>query len=161
MEKVELLNPYNEKQLESFNDFCLHNDLPNIAKSLQLETRKKSEQEYFKALQYSYTTDNYLLLTKENRVIDYCYIHSEKDTKKAIVTYPELLIAHHNPHFISESIDYVLNDLNMEELFLTLPTKDTSANKKITALGYHPIDTEESLTTYFIAKEEKIKTNIK
>ena len=32
MDKIELLNPYNDRQLESFNDFCLYNDLPNLAK---------------------------------------------------------------------------------------------------------------------------------
>ncbi len=161
MEKVELLNPYDDRQLESFNDFCLYNDLPNLAKSLQEKTKSQTEQDYFRSLQLSYVTDSYLLEIKDKKVTDYCYIHSEKDTKKAIITYPELLKGHHHKQFLKESIAYVLNDLNMEELFLTIPTEDITINKAFTSLGYLPIDQEDSLTAYFLSKDEKIKTNIK
>ncbi|HIS37905.1 MAG TPA: hypothetical protein IAB45_00135 [Candidatus Onthousia faecavium] len=161
MDKIELLNPYNDRQLESFNDFCLYNDLPNLAKSLQEKTKSQTEQNYFRSLQLSYVTDSYLLEIKDEKVTDYCYIHSEKDTKKAIITYPELLNRHHHKQFLKESITYVLNDLSMDELFLTLPITDHYTNKIFTSLGYFPIDQDDSLTTYFFAKDEKLKNNIK
>lgn len=160
MAKIEVLNPYNDFQLEKLNDFCLRTDLPNLAKTIKTETKGITEEEYFKKAQLAYVNNTYLLSVTADKVTDYCHIHSEKDTRKAIITYPLLLHNYHHQKFIDNSIDYVLTVLNMEELFLNLPSND-KINKDLIAAGYLKIDDEDSTTTYFIAKEEKSKRSIR
>ena len=160
MAKIEVLNPFNDCQLEKLNDFCLRTDLPNLVKTIKTETKGINEEEYFRSIQLAYVNNTYLLSVVSNKVTDYCHIHSEKDTRKAIITYPPLLHNYHHQKFIDDSIDYDLNVLNMEELFLNLPSSD-KINKNLIAAGYLKIDDENSTTTYFIAREEKNEKSLR
>ena len=51
--KVEVINPYNQKQVEQMNDFCLHQGIDNVAKEFLAIQKNQEEEAYYKNLMIS------------------------------------------------------------------------------------------------------------
>ena len=83
VKKVEIIDPYNTAQLELLNDFCLRNDIENVAKKLQEQAQSKDQVTYLKDKSINPIVEDYIAIIANDKITDYCYFHGEKDIRQA------------------------------------------------------------------------------
>lgn len=159
MQKVEIINPYNIEQLESLNDFCLHNNLQNIAKSLKDSIVNKPLNDYLTDQVISPLISEYLVTINNDKITDCCHLFGEKDTKRCFLTFPLITtkkIA--KRHLVNSAISYAFDLLDMEEVFVN--TSDDNLKINLESLGFTSLGSDENATSYVLGKEELDKSKV-
>lgn len=155
VKKVELINPYKEEHIEKMNDFCLHNDLENVAVYLQkiaLERPRKTNQEAtFSSI------NHYLALFENDEIVDYCQLSKEKDTPYGFLSFPEIL-GKRNDLLVQAAVSYAFLQENVEEIFVQCNKSDHKLQKSLAEAGFISLGQEQDTFTASLIKEDMTKS---
>ncbi len=155
VKKVEIIDPYNTAQLELLNDFCLRNDIENVAKKLQEQAQSKDQVTYLKDKSINPIVEDYIAIIANDKITDYCYFHGEKDIRQAFLSFPQVLRKKHvkNRPIIQVAVDYAFS-LGMEEIFVTSINEDISLQNSLEEMGFISLGSDDYQTPFVLTKEE-------
>ena len=80
-----------------------------------------------------------LYLTREEEILDSCYLEGEKDTKMCTLSFTELKDIKNNRKLVSLATDYAMS-IGMEEVFVTTPAYDGQTIQELEKLGYESLE---------------------
>ena len=109
---VEVVTNKDLNKIEALNDFCLHNDIENVSKNIL--TSKELSPVVF---------EDYLAYFDNDKVIDYCFIHGEKDLGRGFLSFPRTLKPRKSTTFVEISTDYAFSK-GLDEV--SIMTKDNN-----------------------------------
>ncbi len=153
--RIEIINPNKDDHIELLNDFCLRNNIDNVAKIFKQQ--KKENQ-----LPYHPFIDTYLGLFANNTIVDYCYIHGERDLGQCFLEFPQ--ITEKRPtkkrKLVALAIDYAFQDLGMENVFIKTTGEDPFLAQNLQNLGFLSLGKEANSIIYMKTKEEVVKEKV-
>lgn len=157
MERLFLANPYNKKYLELLRNFENENDINSkISEKLDNISKTIKESEYLEMQKNSNELEIYLFIEKEGKIIDYCSIIGEKDISVAKIM-PAPTTFNKRRIIINLAIDYAIDTLNMQEVFIMASLKDKNLIRYLSNKGLENIGEEEGSIVFLTEKEEKFK----
>ncbi len=150
--RIEVINPYNDEQVERINDFCLHHDLENVAKDLL--SKKKFKETGFSFLNPIF--EGYLaLFGRDNKVKDFCKFHAERDIKQCFLSFPNIKQKHRE--LVDLALLYTFNELGMETTIISLDKEDHSLRTSLEHHGFSLVSDDEDGTAFVVSKEDEIE----
>lgn len=147
--RIEVINPYNDEQVESINDFCLHHDLENVAKDLL--SKKNSKETEFSFL--NPILEGYLaLFGRDNKVKDFCKFHAEKDIKQCFLAFPNVNLK--KRELVDLALLYSFNELGMETTIISSAKEDHSLRTSLEQHGFSLVSDDEDGIAFVVSKDE-------
>ena len=153
--KVEVINPYNQKQVEQMNDFCLHQGIDNVAKEFLAIQKNQEEIKYYKNLMISPVENRYLAFYDKEQMKDYCRLRIEKDMSRCFLTFPELLEEKGTREILPYAVSYATMDLEMKEVFLKMKHCNKKTMSLLEKYGFESLGTDQEESIYLFSKEEE------
>ena len=155
MERLLLANPYNEKEKRRLQEFENQNNISiKLSEELHNISLKYSNEEYLKIQNQANELVLHLLLEHDGKIEDYCSISGEKDRKTA-----KILLAsipkRTKKKIIKLAIDYALNVLGMEDVFLLISPNDKNVLLYLKELELEDLGEENGSIVYLIENLEK------
>ena len=144
---VEVVTNKDLNKIEALNDFCLRNDVENISKNI-LASKELSPVVF----------EDYLAYFDNDKVIDYCFIHGEKDLGKGFLSFPVLLKSRKSTTFVETATDYAFSR-GLDEV--SIMTKDNNLKNILNKIGYISLGTYNDMSSYVLGKEDKEKGKIR
>lgn len=99
-----------------------------------------------------------LYVTSDDKIKYLSILKAQKDIKKCEVLYPKIDSSIQGRDFIINTTDYILESLDMEEVYIKVKENDQSMINNMTKIGYEDLGKEEK---YIIYLREKINENKK
>ena len=156
IEKLFLLDPYNEKHISMIKTFEKENDLSSkISENIGKIRSSISKENYLKNKKELNEISENIFLEKESKITDCCFIQGEKDIKTCKITFYPLknkIIKRKLANYVS---NYAINTLGMEEVFLNISANDKNMINYLESLGYENLGEENNKIIYLKEKEEK------
>lgn len=149
IERLFLLDPYNDKQVSMIKEFEHDNNLSNeisnnigqirssISKETYLETKKEKNE----------IQDN-LFLEKGLKITDCCLIQGEKDIKTCRINFYPLKNKILKRKLALYAANYAINSLGMEEVFLNIDPNDKSMISYLDSNGFENLGLENNKLLY-------------
>lgn len=155
VKKVELINPYKEEHIEKINDFCLHNDLENVAVYLQEVASHPLKKDPISSS--SSSINHYLALFDNDKIVDYCQFKRESDTPYGFLSFPEIM-GKRNDLLVSAAVSYAFLQDGVEELFVQYSKNDHKLKKVLEDVGFISLGQEKDTLTSSLIKEDMTKS---
>ena len=156
IEKLFLLDPYNDKHISMINNFEKENDLSSkISESIGKIRSSISKNDYLEQKKKSNEINENLFIEKETKIIDCCLIQGEKDIKTCRISLYPLKNKISKRKIVSYVSNYAINTLGMEEVFINVSSDDKSMINYLDSLGYENLGEENNKVLYLKEKEEK------
>ena len=156
IERLFLLDPYNDKHLSMIKLFEKENDLSSkISESISKIRSSISKDNYLIEKKESNEINENIFLEKESKIIDCCFIHGEKDIKTCKISFYPIKSKILKRKLISYVSNYAINTLGMEEVFINAAKTDKSMINYLNSLGYENLGEENNKIIYLTEKEEK------
>ena len=156
IEKLFLLDPYNDKHLSMIRNFEKENDLSSrISEDIGKIRSSISKDNYIKEKINSNEINENIFLEKESKITDCCFIQGEKDIKTCRISFYPLKNKIIKRKLISYVSNYAMNTLGMEEVFINAAKTDKSMINYLNSLGYENLGEENNKIIYLTEKEEK------
>ncbi len=155
--KVEVINPYNNKQVEQMNDFCLHQGIDNAAGELLAIQKRQREEDYQKNSLVSPVLCQYLAFFEDDKIQDYCKVQMEKDMKRCFLSFPDLIKEQEKREIVPFALSYVLADLKVEEVFVKMKQCNRKTSHILEKYGFESLGVEEQENVYMLACGEDKK----
>lgn len=153
-EKLFLINPYDNKQIEMLKDFEKQNDIEGrISQPLEQLRSSITKEEYFNQKKEKNEIDETICLEKEFKIIDLCLLHIEKDIKIGKISL--IPIKEHNKKLLSFVNDYAFNVLNVEEIFIEVDEKDRHLLSFLDNHNYENLGVEKGKILFLKEKQEE------
>ena len=143
---VEVVTNKDLNKIEALNDFCLHNDIENVSKNIL--TSKEVSPVVF---------EDYLAYFDNDKVIDYCFIHGEKDLGRGFLSFPRTLKPRKSTTFVEISTDYAFSK-GLDEV--SIMTKDNNLKNILDKMGFISLGTYNDMSSYVLGREDKEKGKI-
>lgn len=156
IERLFLLDPYNDKHISMIKDFEKENNLSSkISENIGKIRSSISKETYLSNKKNNNEISENLFLEKGLKITDCCYIQGEKDIKTCRITFYPLknkVIKRKLAYYVA---NYALNSLGMEEVFLNVSSSDKTMINYLESLGYENLGEENNKIIYLKEKEEK------
>ena len=143
---VEVVTNKDLNKIEALNDFCLHNDIENVSKNI-LASKELSPVVF----------EDYLAYFDNDKVIDYCFIHGEKDLGRGFLSFPRTLKPRKSTTFVEISTDYAFSK-GLDEV--SIMTKDNNLKNILDKMGFISLGTYNDMSSYVLGREDKEKGKI-
>ena len=156
IERLFLLDPYNDKHTSMIKEFEKENDLSSkISENIGKIRSSISKENYLTKKKESNEINENLFLEKGLKVTDCCYIQGEKDIKTCRITFYPLKNKVLKRKLVTYVANYALNTLGMEEVFLNISSSDKTMINYLDSLGYENLGEENNKIIYLTEREEK------
>ena len=151
MERFFLLDPYNDKQLEMLSIFEKENNL-SIIDSID---KSISKEEYLNKKKEKNEIEEILFTEKDGKIIDCCFIQGEKDRKVCKIMCYDIMNKSRKRKLPLLASEYLLNTLDMEEVFIDVLPEDTTMQNYLTEKGFVSLGDNNGKLIYLKDREEK------
>ena len=156
IERLFLLDPYNDKHISMIKEFEKENDLSSkISENIGKIRSSISKENYLNKKKELNEISENLFLEKNLKVIDCCYIQGEKDIKTCRITFYPLKNKILKRKLVTYVANYALNTLGMEEVFLNVNSSDKTMINYLNSLGYENLGEENNRIIYLTERIEK------
>lgn len=156
IERLFLLDPYNDKHLEKIILFEEENNMldkpSNYIKRIKETT---SKEEYIENNKNKNEIDEIIFTEKDNKMTDCCHIHGEKDIKTCRITPLNILNKNKRRHLPELAADYALSTLGMEEVFIFVEEGNHGMVNYFELKGFERLGEEDGSILFLKEKEEK------
>jgi len=151
MERFFLLDPYNDKQLEMLSIFEKENNL-SIIDSID---NSISKEEYLNRKKEKNEIEEILFTEKDGKIIDCCFIQGEKDRKVCKIMCYDIMNKSRKRKLPLLASEYLLNTLDMEEVFIDVLPEDTTMQNYLKEKGFVSLGDNNGKLIYLKDREEK------
>ena len=156
IERLFLLDPYNDKHINMIKEFEKENDLSSkISENIGQIRSSISKETYLTKKKETNEISENLFLEKGLKITDCCYIQGEKDIKTCRITFYPLKNKVLKRKLVTYVSNYALNTLGMEEVFLNISSSDKAMINYLDSLGYENLGEENNKIIYLTEREEK------
>ena len=155
-EKLFLTDPYDKKQLDKIKEFEKDNLTDSkISDFLEKINNSVSKEEYLENKKNNNEIEEILFIEKNEKIIDCCNIHGEKDIKTCRIT-PVKLEDNKTKRILPVlATEFALNSLGMKEVFITVSTTDQGIIKELEKNNFESLGNENGKVIYLKENEEK------
>ena len=158
-ERLFLVDPYNDKQLEMIQEFEKDNDLKsNLSASIGIIRASVPKENYSQYQKNRNEIDEDLFIEKNSKITDFCHIHGEKDIKTGKILLAPLTQKENKRRLLSLATEYALNQLGLEEVFIEVDSTNKNLIKNVEAKGYENLGEENGKIIYLKDREERIES---
>ena len=154
IERLFLLDPYNDKHLEKMIVFEQENNMTDKPSDYIKKLRETtSKQEFYSPDKNE--IEEIIFTEKNNKITDCCYIHGEKDTKKCKITPLDINNKNKRRHLPELAATYSLDTLGMEEVFIKVNEDDNNMITYLELKGFENLGEESGSIILLKESEEK------
>ena len=152
-----VVNPYNDTHIQMLKEYEKTNEMStNLSEQLKQMVSSIPEEEYLKNKKNRNEIEERLFLEKDRTMIDSCLIQGEKDMKTGRISlYPQKGITKRRK-IVSLAINYALNTLNLEEVFIMIDPTDKETIAYLKQNGYECLGEEQGNILFLTEQEERI-----
>lgn len=136
--KLFIVDPYNIEHQELLNNFSITNNIVLSSNDYVKRVSTISKEEYIKQKKYNNEIEECLIYMEDDKVIDVCHIEIEKDIKACSLTFAPLKNAIRRRKFVEQTTNYVLEELNLEEIFVKVDS-DKNLSDTLKRIGYEDL----------------------
>ena len=154
MERLFLLDPYNDKQLNMVSVFEQENNLKGLVDNIN-KIRLIDKEKYLNNKKESNEVDEVLFTEKDSKITDYCYIHGEIDRKICSITQVDIKNKSKKRKLPVLASEYALNSLGMEEVMIYVSYEDTAMQNYLIMKGFESLGDNNGNLIYIKDREEK------
>lgn len=156
IERLFLLDPYNDKHISMIKEFEKENDLSNdISKNLSKIRSSIPQNTYLEKKKNSNEISENLFMEKGLKITDCCYIQGEKDIKTCRINFYPIKSKIIKRKLALYASNYAINTLGMEEVFLNVEPKDKSMINYLESNGFENLGEENNKVLYLREKVEE------
>ena len=120
-----VVNPYNDTHIQMLKEYEKTNEMStNLSEQLKQMVSSIPEEEYLKTKKNRNEIEERLFLEKDSTMIDSCLIQGEKDMKTGRISLSPKKGITKRRKIVSLAINYALNTLNLEEVFIMIDPTD-------------------------------------
>ncbi len=153
-----IVNPYNDTHIQMLKEYEKRNEIStNLSEQLKQMVISVPEEEYIKTKRNRNEIEERLFLEKDSMMIDCCLIQGEKDMKTGRITLSPKKGNTKRRKIVSLAIDYALNSLNLEEVFIMIAPTDKETITYLEQNGYECLGEEQGNILFLKEQEERIK----
>ena len=153
-----VVNPYNDTHIQMLNEYEKRNEMStNLSEQLRQMVFSTPEEEYLKNKKNRNEIEERLFLEKESMMIDSCLIQGEKDIKTGRISLSPKKGITKRRKIVSLAINYALNTLNLEEVFIMIDPTDKETITYLKQNGYECLGEEQGNILFLTEQEERIK----
>lgn len=156
-ERFFIADPYNEKHLQLFDEFEKKHKVSTHTTSCMKDIAKLySKAEYQIIIKNSNEIEQSLFLEDNGNVVDICHIHGEKDIKTCNLYFAPITLSTKNRPLLTLALDYALNVLGMEEIFVASPVTNKNLRENLENRGFENLG-EDNGNIIFLKEKEIIQ----
>lgn len=153
-----VVNPYNDTHIQMLKEYEKTNEMStNLSEQLKQMVSSIPEEEYLKAKKNRNEIEERLFLEKDSTMIDSCLIQGEKDMKTGRISLSPKKGITKRRKIVSLAINYALNTLNLEEVFIMIDPTDKETITYLKQNGYECLGEEQGNILFLTEQEERIK----
>jgi len=153
-----VINPYNDTHIKMLNEYEKRNEMStSLSEQLKQMIFSIPEEEYLKAKKNRNEIEERLFLEKDSTMIDSCLIQGEKDIKAGRISLSPKKGITKRRKIVSLAINYALNTLNLEEVFIMIDPTDKETITYLKQNGYECLGEEQGNILFLTEQEERIK----
>ena len=153
-----VVNPYNDTHIQMLNEYEKRNKMStNLSEQLKQMVFSIPEEEYLKNKKNRNEIEERLFLEKDSTMIDSCLIQGEKDMKTVRISLSPKKGITKRRKIVSLAINYALNTLNLEEVFIMIDPTDKETITYLKQNGYECLGEEQGNILFLTEQEERIK----
>lgn len=153
-----VVNPYNDTHIQMLNEYEKRNEMStNLSEQLKQMVFSIPEEEYLKNKKNRNEIEERLFLEKDSTMIDSCLIQGEKDMKTGRISLSPKKGITKRRKIVSLAINYALNTLNLEEVFIMIDPTDKETITYLKQNGYECLGEEQGNILFLTEQEERIK----
>ena len=149
MERLIIVDPYNEQQMRMLKEF----DNGNIYDQLNTLRVSISKDDYLALEKEKNEIDSYLFLEKEGKIIDKCQIHIEKDIKLGRINL-SVTSSKNVKKMLSLINATAFHTLKIEELFVEVGLGDNRLTSFLLSESYENLGVLDDKMIFLKEKEE-------
>ena len=154
-ERLFLLDPYNEEHMNMLKEFEERNGI-TIKMSEQLEKLRSSmpKETYLNEKKEKNEIEENLFLEKEEKIIDMCHLHVEKDIKLGRLNMAPIKIKERTRKLIPYVNNYAFHTLKVAEVFVEVPSSDKALMSYLDSEDYENLGEQDGSIIYLKEREE-------
>ena len=154
IERLFLLDPYNDTHLEKITSFEEENNMTDKPSDYIKKVRETiSKEEYYNPNKNE--LDEIIFTEKTNKITDCCYIHGVKDIKQCRITPLNINNKNKRRHLPDLAATYALDTLGMEEVFVNVDENDNNMITYLELKGFENLGEDKGNIILLKEKEEK------
>lgn len=156
IERLFLLDPYNDMHLHMIKTFESNNELPEkISEEIKKIRESLSKEEYLSSKRANNEVQEILFIEKDSKITDCCHIQEEKDIKACKIIPLTIKNKEKKRRLPSLAADYALNTLGIEEVFIDIDENDKTMQDYLKLKGFEDLGLENGKLIYLKEREEK------
>jgi len=157
VERLFLLDPYNDTHFEMMKEFEARNGLECTSTAMIDEIRKTiPKEEYAQNRKTKNEFNEMLIIVQNGKIKDSCAINGVKDRKSCRISFRPLKSKIKSRNLVSIATDYVLKTMNMQEAFTILPIENQNIMTMLEPQGYENLGIEGNSIIYL--KENNLQS---
>ncbi len=154
LETLSIVNPFDASHLKKIDDFEKENEIETKTSSFLAKMRCSVDREEYEHIEKSSNEiETSLFVDSEHGIKDICHITGEKDRKTCMITFASIKTKLRNRRIITLATDYALNNLGMEEVFVSIDADDKNMITNLEARGFESLGEESGIIIYLKEKE--------
>lgn len=155
MQRMYLVDPFNEKHLEMIKCFEEeHEKVGVISTKLGDLCTTHTKTTYLEEKKEKNEIEEYLFIEQNTKVIDICHVQGEKDIKTGKITTP-IFLPKQRRKIILFATDYLLQTLGLEEVFIEVNPNDKKIIDFLSKEGYENLGEEQRKIIFLKEKVEE------
>lgn len=159
MEKINLMNPYDEKQRSRIIQYEQETSIgPLISSRIDQIASSYTEEELQNYKKKSNNIEEYIVLEESNKIKGICQIQGEKDRRTCQISIIGNKEQSKEKKILVLATEYAINNMGMLEVFLMVDRKDKDIEKYLIIKGFENLG-EENGKTLFLKEKNEDKRN--
>lgn len=160
--EITIADPYNENDMIKMKEFEESNKLEPYVSNYLIETRNsKKKESYNQELRNANEIDQIVYIQNKNQVLDYCYLHIEKDMKSCYISFCPTIEPNERLKLLEMTTDYAFSILGMEEIFIQISVKDKKTMEHLIVCGYENLGEENGEMSFMRENQYRKETELK
>ena len=153
-----IVDPYNKSHIKKINEYeTRNNNSSDIVDFLKRITTSQTKEEYLKNKRNGNEIEERLFIEKDSLLLDGWQIQGEKDIKTGRITLSTTKNITNKKKIVSLAVDYALDSLKLEEVFIMLDPADKGMINYLSKQGYEYLGEEQGNILFLKEKEERLK----
>ena len=159
MEKIILMNPYDEKQQSQIIQYEQETSIgPLISSRIDQITNSYTEEELQNYKKNSNAVEEFIIIEENKKIKGICQIQGEKDRKSCQISIIGNKEQIKDKKLLILATEYAINNMGMIEVFLMIDKNDKDMEKYLTLKGFENLG-EENGKALFLKEKYEDKRN--
>jgi len=148
-ERLVIVNPFDKEQVAMIEEFEQENEINTKTSEFLTRIQKSTTNKEYELLKKkSNEVEESIILECEGKVKDCCHIQGEKDRKSCNIFFSPIKTKLRNRHLLTFATDYALEDLGMEEVFVSVTPGDRNMIENLEARNFENLGEVEGKIVY-------------